>query len=45
MACGMDEAKGMDGGLDIADERRYVGVARHYRMPKFEVVGQSRVEG
>lgn len=25
----VDETKGVDGGLNIADERRYVGVTRH----------------
>ena len=41
----MDESESMHGGLNIADERRYVGVARHYGMSKLEVVGQSRVLG
>jgi hypothetical protein len=41
----MNEAEGMDGGLYIADERRYVWVTRHYRMPELEAVGQWRVVG
>jgi hypothetical protein len=45
LACSMNEAKCMDGGLDIANERRYVWVARHYRVAEFEAVGQSRVVG
>jgi hypothetical protein len=39
---GMDEAEGIDGGLNVADEWRYVWVARHLFAPKFEVVGQLR---
>jgi hypothetical protein len=30
LPCGMDETKGMDGGLDITDEWRYVGIAGHF---------------
>ena len=39
---GMDEAEGIDGGLNVSDERRNVWVARHLLAPKFEVVGQLR---
>lgn len=45
LACGVNETKSVDGSLHIADERGYVGVARHYRMPKFEVVRQLGVVG
>jgi len=45
LTCSMDESKSMPSGLNITDEKRYIWVARHYGMSKFEYVGQLRVLG